>query len=718
MIEKAIMRDKDNAVEIEGLRAEVARLKEELSKAKEQEAFYLKTRRAIIFMLEDMNKSSAAVTLAKKEWEETFNAITDPLFIHDSEMKIVLANSAYAKYAGGADFVGRPYYEIFPRMGSPFESCLHAVNGAKETNTVEEEDIEIPQFSRIFRGRQYPIKDASGGYSHSIHILHDVTRLKTAEQELKTEVSVTSGLLNLAEATTRTRDMDNLLVNAVEASARILRADACLSYLYDSASAVFSPQQSFGLSPAELPSFRSGVLEANTWFIKEALASEAASVIHAPFSRTQPAARSLLFLERAATLLVLPFARKGGASGIFIYLFAKKKELQEKDRRLISGIINQVSSAVEEARLFRESVEKAIDLSRRIETIKVMREIDSSILSTLETNEIIETVTMLLARLIACDRVTVFTADRTRGGFVFQAGFGIDLPKGWFCPFSETTTTEVLEGFHIQYAANLMEEKTLLPFEKRLADNGFLSHIRLPIMVKGAAMAVLSIGSKRPSAFTTDDISTLENLVSQIGVALENARLVSDLQELFLSTIKTLSKAIDAKSPWTMGHSERVTSIALTIAERLGFDKLQLKTLELAGLLHDIGKLATYETILDKPERLTDDELKLMKQHPGKGAEILDPIRQLGDVIPAIKHHHEYYDGTGYPDGLKGEEIPPMARILTVADTVDAMGADRPYRKGRPMEFIIAELKRCSGTQFDPRLVEVFLSTVRNETTQ
>lgn len=711
------MTEKDNAVEIEALRTEVARLQEELSKAREHEAFYMDTRRAMIFMLEDVNRSSASVALAKKEWEETFNAITDPLFIHDSDFRIVLANSAYAQYAGGVDFVGRPYYEIFPRMERPFDSCLHAVKGGKDAPEAEEEDIEVPQFSRTFRGRQYPIKDASGGYSHSIHILHDVTGLKTAEEELKTEVSVTSGLLSLAEATTRTRDMDNLLGNAVEASARTLRADACVSYLYDSASDVFSPQQSFGLSPAELPSFRSGVLDADTWLIKEALATETASVIHAPFTETQPSARYLLFFERAATLLVLPFARKGGASGVFIYLFAQKRELQEKDRKLINGITNQVSSSVEEARLYRESVEKAIDLSRRIETIKVMHEIDRSILSTLETNEILETVTMLLARLIACDRVTVVMVDRTRGGFVFQAGFGVDLPKGQFVPFSETNATEVLEGFHIQYAANLMEEKTLLPLEKRLADSGFLSHIRLPIMVKGTAMAVLSVGSKRPSAFTTDDISTLENLVSQIGVALENARLVSDLQELFLSTIKTLSKAIDAKSPWTMGHSERVTSVALTIAERLGFDKGQMKTLELAGLLHDIGKLATYETILDKPERLTDEELNLMKQHPGKGAEILEPIRQLSDVMPGIKHHHEYYDGTGYPDGLKGESIPLMARILTVADSIDAMGADRPYRKGRPMDVIIAELKRCSGTQFDPVMVEMFLSTLPNETT-
>ncbi|MBI3599476.1 MAG: HD domain-containing protein [Nitrospinae bacterium] len=114
-------------------------------------------------------------------------------------------------------------------------------------------------------------------------------------------------------------------------------------------------------------------------------------------------------------------------------------------------------------------------------------------------------------------------------------------------------------------------------------------------------------------------------------------------------------------------------------------------------------------TILDKPVRLTDEEFKLIKQHPIKVAEILSPIKQIRHVIPIVRHHHEFYNGKGYPDGLKGEEIHLMARIMCIADSVDAMGADRPYRKGRPMDEIVVELKKCSGTQFDPSLVEIFL---------
>lgn len=707
--------EKDKAGEKKGCEAELACLKDELRRAEEQEAFYKDARRAMLYMLEDLNRTTAAVALAKKEWEETFNAITDPIFIHDSEFRIVLANNAYAQYAGGGEYIGRLYYEVFPRMEGASDICLKAKAGEQAVSE-EEEEVEVPQFNKIFRIKHYPIKDTKSGQLYFCHILHDVTKLKKAEQQLIMEVSITTSLLNLSEATAHTKDLDSLMARVAEASARILQADACMLYLYDGDLKVFAPQQSFGLAVAELPLFRSNMLDRKAGFVRSALEAGSALVMHAPFTGAQAAgegaAHIFLLIQRAVTAVVIPFSKKGGASGLLIGLFEKKTELQDKDKRLVNGIIHQVSSAIEEARLYRDSVEKAIDLSRRIETIKVMREIDRSILSTLEACEILETVTMLLARLVKCERVTVSMADRARGGFIFQAGFGIDLPKGHLVPFSETSATEVLESEQVQYVANAMEEKVVLPLEKFLADSGFMSHLRLPIMVKGSAVAVLSVGSKRPAAFTNEDISTLESLVSQIGVALENARLVADLQELFLATVKTLSKAIDAKSPWTMGHSERVTAIALTVAQKLGLDKGQLKSLELAGLLHDIGKLGTYETILNKPGKLTEDEMNMMKQHPAKGAEILQPIRQLRDIVPGIKHHHEYYDGTGYPDGLKGGAIPFMARILTLADTIDAMGADRPYRKGKPKDVIIAELKRCSGTQFDPQIVEAFLTTL------
>jgi putative nucleotidyltransferase with HDIG domain len=182
-----------------------------------------------------------------------------------------------------------------------------------------------------------------------------------------------------------------------------------------------------------------------------------------------------------------------------------------------------------------------------------------------------------------------------------------------------------------------------------------------------------------------------------------------ELKELYNGLIFSFAYAIDAKSPWTKGHSERVTNYAISIAKEIGLKGEDIETLNTAALLHDIGKIGTYDVILDKPGKLTDEEFALIKMHPVKGADILRPIRQLEKVVPIIKHHHERIDGKGYPDGLKGEEIPFFSRIIHVADSFDSMTADRPYRPAPGIKYAISEFKKYSGTQFDPEVVEAFL---------
>jgi len=184
------------------------------------------------------------------------------------------------------------------------------------------------------------------------------------------------------------------------------------------------------------------------------------------------------------------------------------------------------------------------------------------------------------------------------------------------------------------------------------------------------------------------------------------------LKDLHESLIHSFVNAIDAKSPWTKGHSERVTSYSVAIATELGFPEKDIEILRTAALLHDIGKIGTYDQILDKPGKLTDEEFALIRMHPGRGEEILRPISQFTNLLPIVRHHHERLDGKGYPDRLKYDEIPFMAKIITIADSYDSMTSDRPYRLAPPKEYAISELKRCSGTQFEPQAVEAFLSVL------
>ncbi len=186
----------------------------------------------------------------------------------------------------------------------------------------------------------------------------------------------------------------------------------------------------------------------------------------------------------------------------------------------------------------------------------------------------------------------------------------------------------------------------------------------------------------------------------------------SELRTLCDDLIVAFANAIDAKSHWTQGHSERVTAYALSIAEEMGISKTERRTLRIASLLHDIGKIGTYDIILDKPGPLTNEEWQLIKMHPDKGASILRPIKQFQDVLPIIRCHHERVDGKGYPDGLKGDELPLLAKILCLADSYDAMVADRPYKKGLDKETAFSEIRQKTGTQFDPDAVKAFFAVV------
>lgn len=185
-----------------------------------------------------------------------------------------------------------------------------------------------------------------------------------------------------------------------------------------------------------------------------------------------------------------------------------------------------------------------------------------------------------------------------------------------------------------------------------------------------------------------------------------------ELKGLYEGIIHSFVNAIDAKSPWTKGHSERVTRYAVSIAEELQLDDEQINNLRIAALLHDIGKIGTYDVILDNPQKLSAEEIRLINLHPVKGEQILKPIRQLHHLMPIIRHHHERIDGKGYPDKLKGDKIPFLARILCIADSYDSMTSDRPYRPAKTKQYAISELTRCRNTQFDAQAVNAFLSVL------
>ncbi len=203
--------------------------------------------------------------------------------------------------------------------------------------------------------------------------------------------------------------------------------------------------------------------------------------------------------------------------------------------------------------------------------------------------------------------------------------------------------------------------------------------------------------------------NTVEKALNHRALLLENRR----LQENSLNVLRTMVNVLEQRDSYTAGHSRRVTEITLAIAARLGVSGEELKTLRLAGLIHDVGKIGIEDMILRKPGRLTPEEFAVIRTHPERGVQIIEPLDFLKGALPIVRHHHEYFNGTGYPEGLAGGAIPVGARIVAVADTYDAITSSRAYRSARTQDEALAEIQRCTRTQFDPELVALLVEICR-----
>jgi len=229
-----------------------------------------------------------------------------------------------------------------------------------------------------------------------------------------------------------------------------------------------------------------------------------------------------------------------------------------------------------------------------------------------------------------------------------------------------------------------------------------------PMRTTDQILGVLYVDSHTAREFSAAELELLAAVGNQAGIALHRAKLMAEVERLFLDVMKAIASIIDAKDGYTHKHSERVAAFGVRLAQQLGFNADSRAVVELSGLLHDVGKIGVPDAILNKPGKLTDSEFKEMRLHPLHGARILSNIKsqKVVDLLPGVKYHHERWDGSGYPEGLAGEEIPLLGRLLGVADFLDALTSDRSYRKGQSLEEALQMVKDLDGTAFDPAVVK------------
>jgi HD-GYP domain-containing protein (c-di-GMP phosphodiesterase class II) len=387
--------------------------------------------------------------------------------------------------------------------------------------------------------------------------------------------------------------------------------------------------------------------------------------------------------------------------------FSQKLEQRSAELAQAKKELGWTDKLEKEIKLQTQELEKSKD------KLSILYNISRVISSTLKLDNILKVILDFSVKISGANRGSVMLLDEEKSIFSIKAAYNLSemiIREVTFAK-DENTIGWVFKNKKALYIEDLEKDKRFP--KKEEVDYKLKQLLMVPIIIEGEVKGVINLDDN--TSFTTDTINLLKSFSEQAAVAINNARLYQKIQDSYFEIVKALAQAIEAKDPYTHGHSARVMEYAVLIAQKLGLPEEEIESLRYAAILHDIGKIGVRGIVLNNPDSLTDEECDEIKKHPLIGEGIIKPIELLQPIRPLIRHHHEWYNGKGYPDGLSGENIPLDARILVIADAYDAMKSDRPYRKALTEDFIIQELKQGSGTQFEPKLVEVFLEILKTK---
>ncbi len=385
--------------------------------------------------------------------------------------------------------------------------------------------------------------------------------------------------------------------------------------------------------------------------------------------------------------------------------------------QLLGQIANSLALAVERSRLFDAMKHRAEELSALAELSTELRAVQSM-------DEMIPIFAQKAMEIVDGIAVAIFLVEPSGESLLAPRWYRYDMEPvvSEDLPplrhrMGEGITGRVALSGEVYITADLQKDPLarILPGEAAAIED-VTSLISLPLRTQKRVVGVMHVGLGEQRAFTNEEVDLLTAIAEMAGNALHRARAHEELEENYLQTVLALANAMDARDAYTGDHSQRLATWAQAVARALACSEEEVQRVYWGALLHDIGKIGVPDEILRKAGPLTDEEWELMKRHPELGAEIVAPVENLVDVAPIIRSHQEKYDGSGYPDGLRGEEIPLGARILAVVDAYGAMTDERVYRKARSPEDAVAELRRCAGTHFDPEIVEVFLDVLESDT--
>lgn len=655
-------------------------------------------------------KADESLRKSESSYRGLFNSVAEAIYIQDRDGHFLDIND------GAVNMYGYTREEVIGRtptfLGAPgkndFDIVKNAIQLAFAGKLQQFEFWGMRKNGEIFPKEVRVYKGTYFGQDVVIALAQDITDRKQAEQALKRRLKEITILHNLASA--------SILVNTIDELVELVTLEVGNTFYADNFGVLFLDESQKILRAH--PSYR-GITE-NTQEIVELEKSISGPVaLSGNPRRVGDVRQEPAYMEATADIrseLCVPIKTGEHIIGVINTESKKLDFFSADDERLLLTIASQTAIAIERIRLFNSERE-------RRQEAETLRQATAALSTSLDLAHVLESILTSLKQVVPYDSASVFMleGDRLR----ITSAHGVENPDqiiGKTFPADDVLFQEVQASRRPIILADAQLEPRFNRWGESFQVHGWMS---VPLITRGEVIGYITLDNRKKSAYNQEASFLAQAFAHQAAAAIDNARLFEGMQhslkELNLayeSTIEGWSKAMDLRDRETEGHTLRVTEMTTKLAQSMGFNGEELVHIRRGALLHDIGKMGVPDRILLKPDTLKDEELLIMRRHPQYAYDMLSPVSYLHQALTIPYCHHEWWDGSGYPQGLKGEEIPLAARLFAVVDVWDALTSDRPYRPAWTNQETITYIKGLSGKQFDPQVVDKFFEMLEKDTKQ
>ena len=644
------------------------------------------------------------------------DSLPDYINVKDLESRFVVVNEAYARFLGKQhpdELLGKTVSDVFPPhlLAQYVDDDQRVIRGGQLLD-VESETVDREGKTRWHAVTKVPFRNGAGETVGLVGIARDITERRQAEEKIEKQLETLTALYAGAQKLTRSLQLDELAEDVVRVFVEVLGARHAWIGRAESDGTI----RMLSTFPSQDSAFfpRGASIR---WDDGTEAIGPAGRAIRSGFpvvdaaDRAAPHWRQFFAAIGMPSMATLPLIIRDRPFGVVGVLSSDPDFFTPGRVEFFQAFANQAAAALENARLFQEAEE-------RLQQLQALRNIDMAITASLDLrvtlNVILDQVTTHL-KADAAD-VLLFNPHTQELRFAINRGFRSKALQASNLRLGEGHAGRAALDRCMLIVPNLTAEPGEFTRSAKFSEEGFVAYFAVPLEAKGQIKGVLEVFHRAPLLPTQEWLNFLEALAGQAAIAIDNSTLFDNLQRSNLdlvmaydSTLEGWSKALDLRDKETEGHTLRVTDLTMRLSRMMRVGDAEQVDIRRGALLHDIGKMGIPDQILLKPGPLTDDEWKIMREHPVYAYQLLAGIPYLRRALDIPYCHHEKWDGTGYPRGLKGSEIPAAARIFAVMDVYDALTSDRPYRKAWPKEKALQYIREQSGKHFDPAVVEQFL---------